>query len=126
MAPKRARSDDTSETALVIDLDNKKKVTVRLFNGIKLVDIREFYEDKKTGTTKPGVKGISINEQVWKKLLESQKEISDALAQLDLKRAKSDASESKANDKSDGTSKPVETTKPDEEADDEKNEGKDS
>lgn len=94
MAPKRGRTDETDETALVIDLDHKKKVSVRQFNGTKLVDIREFYEDKKTRVMKPGLKGVTLNEEAWKKLLECQEEITAAFTQLGSKRAKSDASES--------------------------------
>lgn len=85
---KRSADSAANETATSISLDAKKRVTVRLFNGIKLVDIREYYEDKNTKEWKPGSKGISLNELLWKKLLESQEEISEALEQLGGKRAK--------------------------------------
>lgn len=89
---KRSAETSASETAASISLDAKKRVTVRLFNGIKLVDIREYYEDKNTKEWKPGSKGISLNELLWKKLLESQDEITEALGRLG-KRAKTDTSE---------------------------------
>lgn len=96
MATNREDSYTNSETALILDLGKKKKVTVHQFNGVKLVDIREFYEDKKTGVLKPGLKGISLNEQAWNQLLESQEEISAALAQLGKNGADPNASKSKA------------------------------
>lgn len=41
---------------LTIKLGKKKQVSVRKFNGVNLVDIREYYEDKATGELKPGKK----------------------------------------------------------------------
>lgn len=64
---------------VVIELDKKKQVTVRQFNGINLVDIREFYYDKDTKEKKPGKKGISLTEDSWLKLVENQSNIQDAL-----------------------------------------------
>lgn len=96
MPPKRTFDDLQNETAATIELDTKKRVSVRLFNGMKLVDIREFYEDKKTNTMKPGSKGISLNEETWKKLLESADEISAALKRLGDKKAKTESSDEKA------------------------------
>lgn len=63
----------------VIELDKKKQVTVRQFNGVNLVDIREFYIDKDTKEKKPGKKGISLTEESWKLLLQNQAKIQDAL-----------------------------------------------
>lgn len=90
---KRTFSKTESEPELTVDLDSKKKVSVRQFNGINLVDIREFYQDKSTNILKPGAKGIALNEKTWIKLLECQDEISAALARLsgadpDLKKRK--------------------------------------
>lgn len=73
---KRASSDT------VIPLDSKKQVTVRKFNNINLVDIREFYVDKVTKEKKPGKKGISLTEDVWHKLMNAQGDIEDALDEL--------------------------------------------
>ncbi|RLV90337.1 RNA polymerase II transcriptional coactivator SUB1 [Spathaspora sp. JA1] len=62
----------------VIELDKKKQVTIRKFNNINLVDIREFYIDK-DGEKKPGKKGISLTEDTWYKLLENTNKIQNAL-----------------------------------------------
>ncbi|KAJ7579224.1 transcriptional Coactivator p15-domain-containing protein [Mycena floridula] len=43
-----------------IDLGKRKRATVRVFKGVAMVDIREFYEDKDTGAEKPGKKGVSL------------------------------------------------------------------
>lgn len=70
------------ETGVTFELDSKKLVTVRLYNGVPLVDIREFYIDKNTKESKPGKKGIALTEETWTKLLAAQKQISEALATL--------------------------------------------
>ena len=84
MAYKRAFSkkdnsnaSNTNET--VIELDKKKQITVRKFNNVNLVDIREFYIDKDSNEKKPGKKGISLTEDAWLKLIESSREVQDAL-----------------------------------------------
>lgn len=77
-----------AETEKVIELGSKKRVTVRRFNGVNLVDIREFYLDKNSGEMKPGKKGISLSAEVWRKVVESRVEIDAALAELGDKRAK--------------------------------------
>lgn len=80
MSKRSNPSSSGSDT--VIPLDNKKQVTVRKFNNINLVDIREFYEDKVTKEKKPGKKGISLTEEVWKKLMNAREEIDEALEEL--------------------------------------------
>ncbi|KAM9926131.1 hypothetical protein OXX59_003432 [Metschnikowia pulcherrima] len=88
-ASKRSAPAETeTETQSVFELDKKKQVTVRKFNGVSLVDIREFYIDKDTQEKKPGKKGISLTEDVWRKLLEQKDEIEAALAELDGKKRK--------------------------------------
>lgn len=82
MAFKRKAEPAKSGPEVAIELDKKKQVTVREFNGIKLVDIREFYVDKQSGEKKPGKKGISLTEETWKKLLELQQDINNALEDL--------------------------------------------
>lgn len=82
MAFKRKAEPAKSGPEVAIELDKKKQVTVREFNGIKLVDIRDFYVDKQSGEKKPGKKGISLTEETWKKLLELQQDINNALEDL--------------------------------------------
>ncbi|KAF8004617.1 hypothetical protein HF325_000074 [Metschnikowia pulcherrima] len=83
-----APAETETETQSVFELDKKKQVTVRKFNGVSLVDIREFYSDKDTQEKKPGKKGISLTEDVWRNLLEQKDEIDAALAELDGKKRK--------------------------------------
>ena len=65
-----------------VQLGKRKQVTVRKFNNINLVDIREYYIDKSTGETKPGKKGISLTEDSWNQLIQSQNKIQAALDKL--------------------------------------------
>lgn len=81
-ATKRKISETEDSNALAVELDKKKQVIVRQFNGVSLVDIREFYIDKDTGEKKPGKKGISLTEEVWNKLILQKDEINNALREL--------------------------------------------
>lgn len=81
-------TEPAAEAELSLDLDKKKAVTVRQFNGISLVDIREFYLDATSKERKPGKKGISLTAETWKKLLELLQEITDALNRLESKKQK--------------------------------------
>ncbi|EMG47492.1 SUB1 RNA polymerase II transcriptional coactivator SUB1 [Candida maltosa Xu316] len=89
MAYKRAAPVEASSNEVEIDLDSKKRVTVRKFNNVNLVDIREFYVDK-DGVKRPGKKGISLTEDAYYKLLEATNRIQGALDTLNggAKRAK--------------------------------------
>lgn len=102
-----------------VDLDTKKAVSVRLFNGINLVDIREFYIDKTTKEKKPGKKGIALTEETWKKLLELKDEINEALEALEekkgLKKQKTSSKKDAEKDEQDGEAKENEKEDKDEE-----------
>lgn len=97
----KRNSEALNETEVVVPLDSKKQVTVRKFNNINLVDIREFYEDKVSGEKKPGKKGISLTEDLWKKLVASAPEIQAALDNLkgNKKRKAEEPKESKESKK---------------------------
>lgn len=61
----------------------KKKVTVRKFKNMKLIDIREYYQ--KEGLWMPGSKGISLTEEQWNALVNRMVDISEALHKIDDK-----------------------------------------
>ena len=48
----------TSTGESYIDIGKKKRVTVSMFKGQPLIDIREYYGDE--GQEKPGKKGIAL------------------------------------------------------------------
>ncbi|BGP16527.1 hypothetical protein JCM10213_001135 [Rhodosporidiobolus nylandii] len=52
-----------------VEIDKKRKITVREFKGKTLIDIREFYQAD--GEEKPGKKGISLTPQQWDRLKKS-------------------------------------------------------
>lgn len=81
MAPKRAPASEAS-TDFSRELDKKKSVTVRKFNGMNLVDIREFYIDTTSGERKPGKKGIALSVDAWRQLLKLLEEVNGALDAL--------------------------------------------
>lgn len=82
MAYKRsAPPPQASSNEIEVELDQKKRVTVRKFNNVNLVDIREFYVDK-DGVKRPGKKGISLTEDAYYKLLEATNKIQNALDEL--------------------------------------------
>lgn len=61
----------------------KKKVTVRKFKNMKLVDLREYYQ--KDGNWLPGSKGLSLTEDQWNVLVSKMVDISEALIKIDDK-----------------------------------------
>ncbi|KAK6463852.1 transcriptional Coactivator p15-domain-containing protein [Scheffersomyces coipomensis] len=75
-------ASNSSSQEVTIELDKKKQVTIRKFNNINLVDIREFYIDKDSNEKRPGKKGISLTEDTWYKLLEATNKIQNALDTL--------------------------------------------
>ncbi|CDK25743.1 unnamed protein product [Kuraishia capsulata CBS 1993] len=79
---------------LNIDLGKKKRLAVRKYNGIKLVDIREYYTDDQ-GVSKPGSKGISLTQESWDQLVSNIDKIKEALDRLEAppnKKVKSELS----------------------------------
>ncbi|XBW37182.1 hypothetical protein QEN19_002761 [Hanseniaspora menglaensis] len=63
------------------DLGKNKRVTVRQFRNVNLIDIREYYKDT-SGELKPGKKGISLTEEMFDSLLMNYRNIDDALRRL--------------------------------------------
>ncbi|KAM5530083.1 hypothetical protein V8D89_016249 [Ganoderma adspersum] len=70
----------TTEGERFVDLGKKKRATVRMFKGSKLLDIREFYGDE--DDLKPGKKGVSINQEQWESLKKSSDVIDLFFARL--------------------------------------------
>ncbi|KAI9100643.1 transcriptional Coactivator p15-domain-containing protein [Phlyctochytrium arcticum] len=64
-------------------LDGKKRLSISKFKNLTLVDIREYYKDKTSGTEKPGKKGISISVSAWKTIKEHFEEIDSAITQIE-------------------------------------------
>lgn len=63
----------------VFAIGTKRKVTVSVFKGQVLVNIREFYTDNKTGEEKPGSKGIALTADQWRSLCDQIDSIKDAV-----------------------------------------------
>ncbi|WVO16348.1 hypothetical protein L204_104023 [Cryptococcus depauperatus] len=61
-----------------INLSEYRRVTVRMFKGKVLVDVREMYKDKSSGAMKPGNKGISLTREQWQ-ILKSNADVVDEL-----------------------------------------------
>ncbi|CAE6512113.1 unnamed protein product [Rhizoctonia solani] len=96
------------------EISGKRRVTVRAFNGLKLVDIREMYTDKASGELRPGKKGISLSEEQFMGLVNVHGAISQALNDLDVGSSKSakPAKITKAKASTSKESKPASKSKP--------------
>lgn len=70
----------------IFDLGKNKRVTVRQFRNVNLIDIREYYMDTSTGEMKPGKKGISLTEDLYDELLKHRLNIDEALRRFGSKR----------------------------------------
>ncbi|CCH62136.1 hypothetical protein TBLA_0G01940 [Henningerozyma blattae CBS 6284] len=70
----------------IFDLGKNKRVTVRQFRNMNLIDIREYYMDSSTGEMRPGKKGISLTEDLYDELLKHRLNIDEALRRLGSKR----------------------------------------
>ncbi len=60
------------------ELGESKRVTVRVYSGKLLVDLREYYMDKSSGVMKPGKKGLSLSAEQWARLHEQATSICSA------------------------------------------------
>ncbi|CAL9735986.1 RNA polymerase II transcriptional coactivator Sub1p [Monosporozyma servazzii] len=72
----------------IFDLGKNKRVTVRQFRNINLIDIREYYQDSATGELRPGKKGISLTEDLYDELLRHRLNIDEALRRFGSRRPK--------------------------------------
>ncbi|CAK9441102.1 uncharacterized protein LODBEIA_P49710 [Lodderomyces beijingensis] len=120
-SPTKSRAAASSDTGggeeIEIVLDSKKRVTVRKFKDINLVDIREYWTDS-SGERKPGKKGISLTEDTYFELIQAHNKIQNALDKLNgvgggaTKKARIEKSPKKAN-KDDGVGKEAKVGKED-------------
>ncbi|KAJ3039849.1 hypothetical protein HDV00_011758 [Rhizophlyctis rosea] len=84
---KKAKTEQKSskgadEGEFVVSLDGKKKLSVQKFKSMTLINIREFYIDKKDNTEKPGKKGIALSPEAWNAIKANVKAIDAAIAKL--------------------------------------------
>ncbi|ORY01390.1 putative single-stranded DNA binding protein P9 [Basidiobolus meristosporus CBS 931.73] len=63
------------------ELSSKKRLSVRKWKNMVLVDFREFFTDS-NGVVRPTKKGITLSLDQWKKLKELANEVDDAIDQL--------------------------------------------
>ncbi|CCK73086.1 chromatin-binding transcription coactivator SUB1 KNAG_0M02330 [Huiozyma naganishii CBS 8797] len=70
----------------IFDLGKNKRVTVRQFRNINLIDIREYYLDQSSGEMRPGKKGISLTEDLYDELLRHRLNIDEALRRFGSRR----------------------------------------
>ncbi|ROW13292.1 hypothetical protein VPNG_05426 [Cytospora leucostoma] len=61
------------------ELSNKRRIVVQKFKGNVFVNLREYYEDKKSGAMKPSTKGIMLSIEQYKTLLGSVPDINKEL-----------------------------------------------
>ena len=64
--PEKEIDDEGNE---YFSLGRGRRISLSSFKGKRLINIREYYEDKKSGEMKPGKKGITLNPAEWKNLL---------------------------------------------------------
>lgn len=81
-----AGSSGVTPADAIFDLGKNKRVTVRQFRNVNLIDIREYYMDTSTGDMRPGKKGISLTEDLYDELLKHRLNIDEALRRLGSKR----------------------------------------
>ncbi|WWC89488.1 uncharacterized protein L201_004412 [Kwoniella dendrophila CBS 6074] len=66
-------------------LTENRRVTVRKFKNMTLIDIRETYKDKQTNKLKPGAKGISLTKEQWDVLKNNINNVDDMIAKVNEK-----------------------------------------
>ncbi|ROV92781.1 hypothetical protein VMCG_09047 [Cytospora schulzeri] len=104
------------------DLSNKRRIVVQKFKGNVYVNLREYYEDKKTGAMKPGMKGLMLSVEQYQTLLSTvpaiNKELRNNGVKIGDEDAESNAGEEAADeeaaeedDGSESDKKPTKSTK---------------
>lgn len=103
-SPASAGSSGVTPSDAIFDLGKNKRVTVRQFRNVNLIDIREYYMDTSTGDMRPGKKGISLTEDLYDELLKHRLNIDEALRRLGSKRPRTKTVRLLSDDEDDGLS----------------------
>ncbi|AGO10545.1 AaceriABR093Cp [[Ashbya] aceris (nom. inval.)] len=90
---RKRKTQEAAEDNVFFELGKNKRVTVRQFRNINLVDIREYYQEAGTGEMKPGKKGISLTEEQYDELLQHRGQIDEALRSFGSARRRSPPAE---------------------------------
>ncbi|KAG0055568.1 Transcriptional coactivator [Gryganskiella cystojenkinii] len=78
---KASAGSKNAEGETFFELGPKKRLTVRPWKDMVLIDIREYYQDK-SGESKPGKKGISLTAEQFKSVMDLGPEIAKAIKGL--------------------------------------------
>ncbi|QEU58060.1 Sub1 [Kluyveromyces lactis] len=91
--PFKRRIDSIMSNDRGFELGKNKRVTIRRFKNINLIDIREYYLDQSSGDMRPGKKGISLTEEQYDQLIRHRSEIENCLIDLGSSRSLTDRPE---------------------------------
>ncbi|KAG0672873.1 hypothetical protein C6P43_001869 [Kluyveromyces marxianus] len=91
--PFKRRIDSIMSNDRGFELGKNKRVTIRRFKNINLIDIREYYLDQSPGDMRPGKKGISLTEEQYDQLIRHRSEIENCLIDLGSSRSLTDRPE---------------------------------
>jgi hypothetical protein len=72
----------TADGGVSVSIGDSRRVEVRTFKRMVLIDIRETYTDKTSGEERPGKKGISLRPEQWEKLMQHRDAITAAVNKL--------------------------------------------
>ncbi|OLL25445.1 putative RNA polymerase II transcriptional coactivator [Neolecta irregularis DAH-3] len=75
----------TAKPLTLKQLSRTRRVGVSIFNKKTYVNIREYYQDKKTGKMMPGKKGIMLTIDQWKSICDLKDNIDSAIANIQEK-----------------------------------------
>ncbi|XP_078694525.1 activated RNA polymerase II transcriptional coactivator p15-like isoform X1 [Branchiostoma floridae x Branchiostoma belcheri] len=78
---KKQAEREEDEGSDMIQLSNKRYVSVREFKGKCLIDIREYYDAG--GELKPGKKGIALSKDQWQKLKAAMEDIDEKVQAIE-------------------------------------------
>lgn len=91
--PFKRRIDSIMSNDRGFELGKNKRVTIRRFKNINLIDIREYYLDQSSGDMRPGKKDISLTEEQYDQLIRHRSEIENCLIDLGSSRSLTDRPE---------------------------------